>query len=137
MLVDLKVVRIFPMTTSFLFLIWATLKCSLASVFISLLTQGLEITFFVFLFMGTKCHKQSDSVTIWSNDLVTIGLNDSIKMLSSIAMWKSFKYLDNLLKTSVASWFNKLWIHFCIPECWFAWRILINRYLIAWLTLTF
>ena len=33
------------MPTSLLLLICATLTCSLASVFISLLTQGLEITF--------------------------------------------------------------------------------------------
>ena len=33
------------MPTSFLLLILATLTCSLDSVFISLLTQGLEITF--------------------------------------------------------------------------------------------
>ena len=51
-------------------------------------------------------------------------------MFSSIAIQNSFKDLDTLLKTSVRSWCNKLWIHFCILECRSAWRILRKPYML-------
>ena len=77
------------------------LSClGLGLVFISLLAQGLEITFFLTWAPSV--------INNWIQPLFEamiwlLSLNDSIKMLSLIAIQKSFKDLDNLLKMSVGS----------------------------------
>ena len=112
---------------------WATLKCSLASVLISLLTQGLELTYK----LGAKCQLDHWIQLSLEAMICLLSLNDSNKLFSSITIQKSFKTLTPrwkpVLEVDVITYgFISAFLSVSLYEEY--WENPWNRFLLALLT---